>query len=201
MLPIICLEGVIGAGKTTLAKQLVKELTSKGYAPVYYPEYVNIPLLQQYISNMEKYSYAFQVIMLHQRFNTYRQAIEYIAKDKKNVAILDRGYAGDYAFAFMQYKKGYFSEEEWQTYLAIVNEQKELLTVKLDYYRIYLQCDLNTCLQRIKKRDRSVEDKYTFQYLQELEMAHKHCEDYIYFNNESNNLIYNAQELLQLISL
>ena len=60
----ILLEGSIGVGKSTVGKSLEKFFKNIGLKARFYPEYVNEPLLNQYISDMNKYAYSFQLIML-----------------------------------------------------------------------------------------------------------------------------------------
>lgn len=167
---IICLEGLIGAGKSTLGKALVSSLRNHGYDAIYYPEYVNLPLLKQYLGDMKRYAYPFQVIMLHQRFAIYRAAALYCGEDDRRIAIIDRGFDGDYAFANMQYQEGNISEDEWNIYLEIVTEQQRMIS--WTQLTIYLQCDLTTCLRRISHRNRSGESSYTRDYLSRLEKAY-----------------------------
>lgn len=167
---IICLEGLIGAGKSTIGRSLVTVLESHGYEAKYYPEYVNQPLLNQYIENMNRYAYPFQVIMLHQRFACYREACHFIQGNDRKVAIIDRGFDGDYAFAYMQYQDGNISPAEWSVYQQIVAEQQAMLS--WSQITIYLKCNVDTCLQRIKCRSRDGETAYTRDYLLRLESAY-----------------------------
>lgn len=58
---IICVEGIISAGKTTLGKNLAKYLNEIGIKAEFYQEFVDESLLQLFYANPEKYAFAFQV--------------------------------------------------------------------------------------------------------------------------------------------
>jgi deoxyadenosine/deoxycytidine kinase len=165
---VICIEGQIGIGKSTLGKQMETFLRKIGFNAKYYSEYVNQELLAQYISDMKRYSYAFQMIMLCKRMEVYRQALE-LAKIG-GVAILDRSLIGDMIFAQMQRDNGNISESEWSVYMSVVKQENNL---EPDHV-IYLRAPVEKCLERIKKRGIEAEiNGYDFKYLKTLEDAHE----------------------------
>lgn len=208
---LICLEGLIGVGKSTLGLYLQKHLPQ--YNTRYFPEYVNNTLLQYYLDDIVNRAFAFQLIMLHQRFNTYRLAMRHVSQG--GLAIVDRSFCGDYAFALMQKNKGCFSDEQWDIYNKIVQEQQQLLredypTYIIPHAVIYLQCDMAVVMQRIKNRNRSGENVYTEQYLLDLQEAYEQSLQYYhliglpfyYWDNSatlSDNIIEKWQDLMQKI--
>src|SRR4051812_7244364 len=96
---VFTIEGIIGVGKTTLGRSLEKMLNDNGIATKFFPEYVNKDLLGQYIGNMHRYAYSFQLIMLCKRIEIYREAERFAATG--GVAIIDRSIVGDMTFALM----------------------------------------------------------------------------------------------------
>src|SRR5665648_663656 len=98
---LLIIEGVIGAGKTTLGHSLAAYLNQIGIPTRFYPEYVNPELLAQYIADMPRYAYTFQLFMLRVRCDTYREAQLFTATG--GIALIDRSLPGDLAFAPMQY--------------------------------------------------------------------------------------------------
>lgn len=210
---LICLEGLIGAGKSTLGLFLQEQLVQ--YNTRYFPEYVNNALLEYYLEDIKNRAFTFQLIMLHQRFNIYRLAMEHVQKG--GLAIVDRSFCGDYAFALMQKENGCFSSNEWDIYMKVVQEQQQLLhqdypTTMIPHAIIYLQCDMDIIMSRIKQRNRAGENIYTIQYLTQLQEAYKQSLHYyniiglpfvVWDNNASLTLdsITKLQHLLQQIDL
>ena len=116
---VFTIEGVIGVGKTTVGRSLEKYLNDIGIRANFYPEYVNKELLAQYIGDMKRYAYAFQMIMLCKRIEIYRDAERYA--DTGGVALIDRSIIGDMTFAKMQYDNGNFTKDEWESRLMAVS--------------------------------------------------------------------------------
>ena len=69
---IIAIEGLIGAGKTTASNSIYHFLKKIGFKVKLFKEFVNNDLLKQYIDDMEKYSYTFQIAMVMNRLETYK---------------------------------------------------------------------------------------------------------------------------------
>src|SRR3990167_8640394 len=160
---LIVLEGTISAGKTTLGRNIVELLSNLGLPVKFFHEYVNEDLLQQYISNMKKYSYSFQVIMQAHRINNYKLARDFA--NKGGVAIVDRSIIGDYAFALMQKKKLFITEDEWKVYNSIFCQENLIEPDGI----VYLSCTPQTVINRIAKRGIECESAYNEEYLSELE--------------------------------
>lgn len=117
---IYTIEGIIGVGKTTLGRSAERYLNNIGLKEKFYPEYVNKELLAQYIGNMKRYAYSFQMIMLCKRIEIYREA-ERLA-ETGGVALIDRSIIGDMTFARMQKDNGNFTEDEWNIYLSLMKQ-------------------------------------------------------------------------------
>jgi deoxyadenosine/deoxycytidine kinase len=164
---MIVIEGLIGVGKSTLGHNLEKLLNENGIECKFYEEYVNSELLQQYIENMEKYSYSFQLVMLLKRIEIYKEARNYTKSG--GIAIIDRSLLGDYAFALMQHKHGNISDSEMIAYKSIC-KQEDLPEPDII---VYLNADVEICMNRITKRGRPGETKgYSEQYLYDLKSVY-----------------------------
>jgi len=160
---IYVIEGIIGAGKTTFGKSAEKYFNNIGLECKFFPEYVNSDLLTQFIQDMKKYAYPFQLCMLFKRIETYKEA-EKFAK-MGGIALVDRSIAGDMTFAKMHVDNENISIEEWNIYLAVL--KSELLPSPSSC--IYLKCSSEISLNRIKNRGRESEiDGYTLDYLNNL---------------------------------
>ena len=67
----IGISGLIGAGKTTLAKELGKVLN----LPVYYEPIVENEYLEDFYRDMKRYSFSFQIYLLNCRFRQHQQVL------------------------------------------------------------------------------------------------------------------------------
>lgn len=164
---IIELEGGIGAGKTVVGRSMEAFLNNIGIKAKFFPEYVNKKLLRQYIRDMKKYSYAFQLFMLCQRIRIKEKAVKYAKTG--GMAIVDRSICGDMSFARMQRDNGNITEEEWQIYqITMKTELTPEPTVCL-----YLDITPITSLKRIRMRGNEDEIAgYDLAYLKKLQDAY-----------------------------
>lgn len=173
---IFIIEGLIGVGKSTLGSSIEHYLNSIYISCKFFPEYTNKSLLDQYISDMSKYAFTFQLFMLSKRIEIYRQAEEF--SKTGGISIIDRSIFGDMAFAYMQKKKGFISESEWKIYLDIMKQEIQLEPTAI----IFLDCNLDSCLERLNKRGDKVEiSGYNKNYYESLNDA------YEYIMNNYNN--------------
>lgn len=169
---LIIVEGLIGVGKTTLGS-ILHDLLSEGDRKVrFFPEYVNGPLLNQYIGDMKKYAYGFQLVMMSRRLETYKDALSFCARTG-GVAIVDRSILGDTAFARMQHECGNISSSEWTIYNEILRLEEDHLPPSQAVRYLFLQCPPEEALRRIHIRGFKEEvSGYTLGYLQDLERAY-----------------------------
>lgn len=155
---IIAIEGSIGVGKTTLGMDLARQL---GGRAKFYPETVLAPMLKLYLSDMSRYSFAFQAVIARERMEVSRSAQAW--KDGGGIAILDRSVLGDMAFASYQREAGNINDQEWEAYSSIIYPPVQADRV------IYLKAPVETLLARIERRGRAGETVYTVEYLTMLE--------------------------------
>ena len=160
---IIVLEGLIGVGKTTLGHSLETYFQRIGLKAKFFPEFKNEQLLGQYIKDMDKYSYIFQIAMLMVRIETYRQAHEF--SERGGISIIDRSLPGDFTFASMQKSKGRFTKDEWQVYQSLI--PKDLPEPNCI---VMLECSPENAFKRMQKRGELAEiSGYTLEYFQDLD--------------------------------
>jgi deoxyadenosine/deoxycytidine kinase len=165
---IFTIEGVIGVGKSTLGFSMEDLLNSIGLNAKFYPEYYNKELLSQYIGDMKKYAYSFQLVMLFKRLEIYSEAKRFA--DQGGIAIIDRSIIGDMTFARMQRDNGNITNDEWLVYLSLMKQHLQLSPTA----NIYLQCTPETSLARIKHRGiKSEIEGYSKEYLKQLQDAYE----------------------------
>ncbi|KAB8125931.1 deoxynucleoside kinase [Gracilibacillus oryzae] len=153
---MITIDGVVGAGKTTLMDIIVKDL---GYTPFEEPV-VNNPILDKFYYDRERYSFPLQVFFLNERFNHIKNA----SKIKK--AVLDRSIYGDVIFAKMLKDGGEMSEEEFNIYLSLFKNMIE--HCEPPELMIYLEISLEEAVRRITRRGRSYEIDTEIAYWERL---------------------------------
>jgi deoxyguanosine kinase len=152
----IAVEGPIGAGKTTLASMLSEELN----IPIIKEIVEANPFLDKFYDNIDEWSFQTEMFFLCNRYKQLEDTrSQYIDLDKPVIA--------DYHI----YKNLIFSERT----LTGVKRDKyrqiyQLLTDDLPKPNIilYIKADLDTLLQRIKKRGRLFEQSMDTAYLQQL---------------------------------
>lgn len=189
---IISIEGNIGAGKSTLIKQ-IQDHFEKNIVFIQEPidewntiqTKENKTILECFYENQEKYAFSFQMMAYISRIATLQKAIE---ENPDSILIVERSvYTDKFVFAKMLYDDKQINEIEYQIYL----KWYDFFLRKLpSIYTIYLRTNPVICLDRIKKRNREGEENINIAY---LENCHKYHEDWIYSNIDvTNTLIINA---------
>ncbi|WP_297596298.1 deoxynucleoside kinase [uncultured Cetobacterium sp.] len=142
---VICIEGVVGAGKTTLGELLAKELSIEFFQE----PYIDNPFLDKFYSNKERYSLLSQMYFLNKRIEIIEEA------SKFNGCIMDRSIYGDFLFAKMHLKNGYMSEEEFALYESF---WKKLISArKKPTLIVYLETSVDNAIKKIVERGRNFE--------------------------------------------
>lgn len=173
----VIIEGNIGVGKSTFAKELSAALEALDVSAEYLPEpdETTNPFLAQYYAECDAVkagkaervptAYKMQLHLLHQRFKTTRYA-QAAALAGKGWFILDRSYYGDLAFARVQKDLGYFEPAECESYLDAHRNMREFL--EMPTASIFLKATPECCLNRIKTRARGCEVGIELSYLERL---------------------------------
>src|SRR5437870_4804480 len=152
--------GAIGVGKTTWNIKLSKYIRSKGFK-VYLSNEIpltNKPFLELFYSDIQKYSFAFQLSIIH-KFNNEMLKI-YFKRYDYDYIILDRTHLDTKIFTSNNIK----NENE----LHILEDLlKNNLFESSDFfdYVFYLKPSVNTMLERQEKRARESEKSVDKQYL------------------------------------
>jgi deoxyadenosine/deoxycytidine kinase len=161
--PIIWLEGIIAAGKSTLTEQLSQALDLR---PIKEPVESN-PYLERFYKEPGRWAFPMQIELLHRRFSMQKlAAYEATSAGGFKGAILDRGMPGDRVFAHMHMLAGNMDELEWQTYERCY----DIMTCSLipPSLLIFLDVEPEVAWERLKARGRKAEDGVPLQYLKDL---------------------------------
>ncbi|WP_436518049.1 deoxynucleoside kinase [Ekhidna sp. To15] len=154
----IAVSGNIGAGKTTLTEMLAKHY---GWQAEFESVEDN-PYLEDFYSDMHKWSFHLQVYFLNSRF----EQINKLRKVDKTI-IQDRTiYEDAYIFTESLYKQGFFKDRDYQNYQALFASMIEY--VKPPDLLIYLKSDISKLVKNIETRGRDYENLIRIEYLKGL---------------------------------
>ena len=176
---VIIVEGIIGVGKTTLARELAESLNSKSENPNKQTLLLEEPderedgnpYLKPYYEDPERWAFTLQAHMLARRFRMQLQA-QWHVMNRSGHAVLDRSYQGDTCFAKMLVKDNVLNEQEFETYRLLY--QAMTASVLLPQICIRLMTQPSTALARINERlsereGRKCESGISLDYLKNLD--------------------------------
>lgn len=158
-LKFIAVEGVIGAGKTTLAKALAERL----HAGVVLEEFEENPFLAKFYSNPAQYAFHTQIYFLLSRYRQHRQIAQTDLFTSR--LITDYLFAKDRIFAEVNLREDEFALYD-RIYGLVVRDVPRPDLV------IYLQASSELLYKRIKQRNRTLERDINFDYLDALVNAY-----------------------------
>jgi deoxyguanosine kinase len=157
----IAVEGVIGVGKTSLARLLTERLQAK----LVLEEVEENPFLKDFYRDRARYAFQTQMHFLFSRYQQQRTLRQTELFSEKLVA--DYLFAKDRIFARLN-----LSERELALYERLVG-WLELEVVKPDVV-IYLQASADTLMERIARRARPFEKDMERGYIEQLVDAYNH---------------------------
>ena len=165
---VIVIGGMIGAGKTSVAKLLGDELGSE----VFFEDVDDNPLLELfYTANEEeeqekRYPFLLQLTFLSSRFRSIKEALG----DKDNV--LDRSIYEDWYFSKVNNDLGRISDLEFKIYEELLDnmmQELEELPKKAPDLMVYLHGSFEEIIRRIGTRGRDFEqDESLMEYYRVL---------------------------------
>lgn len=158
MATYIAIEGVIGVGKTTLARYLSRDL---GIAPVLESFEDNPFLVGGFYKDPSALAFETQVFFLLQRFRQQKQLSKDLAKLGSGFLVSDYLFEKDRIFARANLNGDDFAVYT-RAYEAFRDQIAEPSLV------VYLRADLDTIMKRIALRDRQFERDISESYISNL---------------------------------
>jgi deoxyadenosine/deoxycytidine kinase len=175
----IAIEGVIGAGKTSLAKKIKDKLE----AELILEQFEANPFLESFYSDRKRFAFQTQMFFL---INRYKQQ-EVLNQENlfTEFIVSDYVFDKDRIFAYLN-----LSGEELNLYenifpLLLRNLRKPDLVV-------FLQSSVDRLMYNIKKRSRKIERNLTRSYIEELSDAYTH---FFFRYSSTPLLIVNSTEM------
>ena len=160
MSQFIAIEGVIGVGKTTLARLLQSHFSANVLLEVFEEN----PFLADFYSDRQRYAFQTQLFFLLSRYQQQKQAVP--AGLEKGILIADYTFAKDELFAWLNLK-----DDE----LAMYGRVHSALSEKIRHpdLLVYLKAKHETIMQRIAQRDRPYERDMDPDYIRNLAAAYE----------------------------
>jgi len=168
----IAIEGVIGAGKTTLAQMLAAKLGGR----LVLERFEENPFLPKFYEDPERYAFQTQIFFLLSR---YKQQQELFQADLfHDFLVSDYIFDKDKIFAYLT-----LADEElklYETLLAAI--EKNIPTPDLV---VYLQCSVERLMSNIRNRARKIEEHMSEEYIRDLNEAY----NYFFFRYKASPLL------------
>ena len=175
----IAIEGVIGAGKTSLAKMLGDRLSAK----VVLERFEENPFLPKFYEDPERFAFQTQIFFLLSR---YKQQQELLQPDLfHRFLITDYIFEKDKIFAYLN-----LADDELKLYESVLTSiERSVPTADLV---VYIQCSVSRLMSNIRKRGRPIERNMAERYIRDLNEAY----NYFFFRYKAAPLlIVNASQI------
>ena len=156
----LAIEGVIGVGKTTLARLLQPAFSCELLLEVFEEN----PFLSDFYSDRDRFAFQTQIFFLLSRYRQQREAVPNALQNGDLIS--DYTFQKDALFARLNLRG-----DELETY-NLVHEALGERIIRPDLV-VYLKVDTNTAMQRIAMRDRSYERNMDRAYIDSLNHAYE----------------------------
>lgn len=169
MLPnFICIEGNIGAGKTTLAKKIAAEFGAR----LILEEFDNNPFLPKFYKDPEKYAFPLELFFMAER---YKQLQHITTQDLFSTLTVS-----DYFFIKSKlFAQNNLKEDELHLFYRLFDIM--LAALPKPELMIYLYADIDRLQSNIQKRGRDFEQAIDNAYLQNIQNRYLD-----YFNKQTD---------------
>ncbi|HUV26823.1 MAG TPA: deoxynucleoside kinase [Anaerolineales bacterium] len=156
----IAIEGVIGVGKTTLARLLQPAFSAALLLEVFEEN----PFLSDFYADRERYAFQTQIFFLLSRYHQQRKAVGNLLVEKQNL-FSDYTFEKDALFARIN-----LDGDELEMYYRVHDALGEKI-IKPDLI-LYLRASTDTLMERIAFRDRPYERNMERDYIHQLNFTY-----------------------------
>jgi deoxyguanosine kinase len=157
----IAIEGVIGVGKTTLARLLQPSFGAGLLLEVFEEN----PFLSDFYADRQRYAFQTQIFFLLSRYHQQRRTVADLVGQYENL-VADYTFEKDALFARIN-----LAGDELEMYYRVHEALAEKIIVP-DLI-VYLRADTDVLMQRITLRDRPYERNMERAYIDELNQAYE----------------------------
>lgn len=175
----IAVEGVIGAGKTSLARMVSERLNAR----LVLEKFEENPFLERFYQDPDHYAFQTQIFFLLSR---YKQQQELFQADLfHSTLVTDYIFERDKIFAYLN-----LQDDELRLYETLVSSIEK--TIPIPDLVVYLQSSVDRLLENIKERGRKYEENMSEEYIRDLNEAY----NYFFFRYKNAPLlIVNATQI------
>lgn len=168
----IAIEGVIGVGKTTLARMVSERLSAR----LVLERFEENPFLPKFYEDAEHYAFQTQMFFLLSR---YKQQQELFQADLfHNFVITDYIFEKDKIFAYLT-----LEDEELKLYETLLGAIEK--TIPTPDLVVYLQSSVERLMTNIRARGRKMEENMSEEYIRDLNEAY----NYFFFRYKATPLL------------
>jgi deoxyadenosine/deoxycytidine kinase len=161
----LVIEGNIGAGKTSLVKQIARDFGAR----VLLEGFKDNPFLPKFYEDRQKYAFPLEMSFLADRYNQLKASVG-------ELELFSRFVVSDYYFAkSLIFARNTLSSDEFHLYSRFYDIVYDKIP-KPDLY-VYLHAETDNLLSNIAKRNRTYEQNIGREYLERIQ------EGYFYFMN------------------
>lgn len=180
--PIVWVEGLLAAGKTTFCRQMAKRLNFKFLEEPVGANFLLAPFYRELreTGHAKTHAFAMQILLLHLRYSMKQEAsfkavrLAYTKPEEgqdpseENYAgiLVDRSFAGDRVFAKTHVAAGNIEPLHWKVYETCYEIMAR--TIQPPVLFLYLDVQAETAHKRMQMRDRKSEIEVPLEYLQTL---------------------------------
>jgi deoxyguanosine kinase len=175
----VAIEGVIGVGKTTLARLLQPVFQSALVLEVFEEN----PFLSDFYSDRQRYAFQTQIFFLLSRYYQQRRSVPEILQ-RGEPLISDYTFAKDALFARIN-----LAGDELDMYYRVHDALAE--KIPMPNLIVYLRAETAVLMQRIASRDRPYERNMEWDYIDQLNRAY----DAYFVENQARNVSGNVAVL------
>lgn len=156
----ICIEGNIGAGKTSLATRIASQFNAR-FIP---EEFEDNPFLPLFYEDQSKYSFPLELSFLASR---YQQLSDVLAHQDLFHSFTVTDYLIDKSLIFSRNTLG---EEEYKLYVRLFNIMMQF--IPRPELLVYLYVDIPKLRQNIRHRGRTYEQTIKTEYLEKIQQSY-----------------------------
>lgn len=168
----VAIEGVIGVGKTTLARLLQPAFQAALVLEVFEEN----PFLSDFYADRQRYAFQTQIFFLLSRYYQQRRSVPEFLKQGEPL-LTDYTFAKDALFARIN-----LGGDELEMYYRVHDALAE--KIPLPNLIVYLRADTDVLMQRIASRDRTYERNMEWNYIDQLNRAY----DGFFIENQTRNV-------------
>ncbi len=168
----LAIEGIIGAGKTTLIEVLRENLASRGYIVTVIKEPVDKwkEILPKFYADPKRWGYHFQTKAFSDRVLESCEMFEKHAQTT-DIFLMERTWFSDCVFMRGLHEDGSVGDMEMKHYQQWWEMWSRIVPFVPDLF-LYLRPSINTCMGRVKSRLRDGECDLPEKYQTQLERYH-----------------------------